>query len=134
MWCTRPLRVLRKLPVLRQLRRHQAVLSFHIPGAAGKRRRLRRFDVIEQNTQSHDEAKLGPIVNDTAHMPKYTREQIRFEDHIVKTLPKAMLDMLERIHINLGHPSGPDLVRYLTLCGASADTFLGARALRCTAC
>ena len=49
-----------------------------------------------------------------------------------KILPDVLLNILTRIHVGLGHPSGPDLVRYLTLCGASADTLLGARALRCT--
>ena len=42
--------------------------------------------------------------------------------------------MLRRVHVNLGHPSGPDLVRYLAICGASSETLMGARGLRCTVC
>ena len=75
-----------------------------IPGT-DKRRCLRKCDVIGQSAAQNK----GLTVNDPGHMSERTREQIQFEDNVVKTLPSAMLDMLKRIHINLGHPSGPDL-------------------------
>ena len=80
--------------------------------------------------EQHAAQNKSPPVNDPGRMTEHTREQIKFDDNIVKTLPSAMLDILKRIHINLGHPSGPDMVRYLTLCGASADSLLGARVFR----
>ena len=70
-------------------------------------------------------------MNDPAHLPEYTREQISFVDPANK-LPSAILNMLRRCHVNLGHPSGPDMVRYLAICGAQAETLMGARGFRCT--
>ena len=102
-----------------------------VPGT-DKRRRQRKIDKIQDGDRTARH--IGPLVNDPSHMLEYTREQITFADNVSKQLPPVMLNMLKRIHVTLGHPSGPDLVRYLTLCGASADTLLGARALRCTIC
>ena len=48
--------------------------------------------------------------------------------------PKWLLQVLRRLHTNLGHPSTPTMVRHLTASGASDAAVQAARHLRCKVC
>ena len=49
-------------------------------------------------------------------------------------LREAMLRAVRRLHVGLGHASGPDLVRILRNGGASEEAVKMARTLRCPTC
>ena len=49
-------------------------------------------------------------------------------------VPKWMLSVLMRVHVNLGHPGNEALVRHLAQAGASGEALLAAKHLKCQVC
>lgn len=84
--------------------------------------------------QRHDaEEKPGRVVNDPGHLQESTQEQVIF-DKASAHLSSAALNILRRVHVIVAHRFGPDLVRYLSACGSSADLRIVSRALRFAVC
>ena len=52
----------------------------------------------------------------------------------LKGAPKWLLQVMRRLHTNLGHPSTPTMVRHLSASGASEAAIQAARHLRCEVC
>ncbi|CAE7806594.1 RE1, partial [Symbiodinium necroappetens] len=52
----------------------------------------------------------------------------------LKGAPKWLLQVMRRLHTNLGHPSTATMVRHLTASGASETAIQAARHLRCEVC
>ena len=52
----------------------------------------------------------------------------------LKGAPKWLLQVMRRLHTNLGHPSTATMVRHLTASGASEAAIQAARHLRCEVC
>ena len=49
-------------------------------------------------------------------------------------VPRWMLSVLMRVHVNLGHPGKEAVVRHLAQAGASGEALLAAKHLRCRVC
>ena len=64
------------------------------------------------------------------HQPGY--RDIRFPG--LKDVPKWILQVLRRVHTNLGHPSKEVLIRHLSYAGASEQAIRAARHLQCEVC
>ena len=52
----------------------------------------------------------------------------------LKGVPRWMLSVLTRVHVNLGHPGTEALVRHLAQAGASGEALLAAKHLHCQIC
>jgi len=61
-------------------------------------------------------------------------DELWFEGIDSKQCPRSIRVIIARMHMNLGHPSNPELIKLLLLDGASAQSLAAASALRCGPC
>ena len=61
-------------------------------------------------------------------------DELWFQDVSEQQCPRDVRSMVARLHMNLSHPSKPDLMKHLLMCGAKSATLAAANALKCAAC
>ena len=91
--------------------------------------------VQQQVAEHHPPTPKPPdLTQELDNITKVDQSKEIWFHNLPRTVGPEIRSAIARMHNNMGHPSEAEMVRNLSFCGASSESLMAAKALRCAVC